>query len=100
METQLHALIILRMETLFHDFCPDTAGSTELRHLFENVVVCVPEEGQTASEIINLEARFDSSLAVSDTISNREGDFLCSRRTGLTDMIAGNGDRIPFRYIL
>jgi hypothetical protein len=46
----------------FHDFRPDAAGSTELRNFFQYIVVCIPEEGQTASEIIDLQASLDGSL--------------------------------------
>ena len=68
--------------------------------LFENVVVSVPEEGQTTREIIDVHAGLDSGINISDTIGNRERDFLRSGGTSLTDMITGNRNRIPFRNVL
>ena len=100
MNTQHHGFRLLGMEAFFHDLSPYAAGSTELRNLFENVVMRIPEEGETASEIIDIEAGLDCRLNIGDTISDGECDFLGSRGTSLADMIAGNGDRIPFRYIL
>ena len=58
------------MEALLHNLCPYAAGCTELCNLLKNVVMSVPEEGETTCEIIDMKASLDSSLAVCDTISN------------------------------
>ena len=100
MNAQHHGLWLLSVETLLHNLCPYAAGSTELGNLLQNVVVSVPEEGQTAGKIIDVQAGLDSSLAVCNTISNGKCDFLGSSGTSLTDMVAGDGNSIPLRYIL
>ena len=60
----------------------------------------IPEEGQTASEIIDLQASLDSSLAVCNTISDSECNFLGSGGTSLTNVVTGNGNGVPLWYIL
>lgn len=59
----------------------------------------VPEEGQTTSKIVNVHTSFDSCFNISDTVSDGESDFLRSGGTSFTDMITGNGDGIPQRYV-
>ena len=59
----------------------------------------VPEEGQTACEFIDLHASFQSCFDVCDTISDGECDFLSSGGACFTDMVAGNGDGVPLRYV-
>ena len=54
---------------------------------------------QTWSEFINLHACFQSCFDVSNTISNGECNFLSSGGTSFTDMIAGNGNGVPLRYV-
>ena len=100
METELHGLVLLSVEALFHDLRPDAAGCAELRNLFEDIVVSVPEERETASEIIDMQASLDGCLAVCDAVRDRECDFLCCRGTSLADMVAGDGDRVPLRDVL
>ena len=100
MNTQHHGLWLLSMEALLHNLCPNATGSTELCNLFEYIVVCIPEEGQTASKIIYVQASLDSSLNICNTISDGECDFLGSGRTSLTDVITGNRDSVPLWNIL
>ena len=47
-----------------------------------------------------MQARLDGRLAVSDTIGDREGDFLGSRGACLADVVTGDGDRVPLRHVL
>jgi len=100
METQLHGLRVLSMETFFQNRSPETTGCTEFSNFFKYVVVSVPEEGQTACEVVDLHACFQSCFDVSNTISNGESDFLRSGGTCFTDMVAGDGNGVPLRYIL
>ena len=60
----------------------------------------VPEEGQTTREIVDVHAGLDGGINVSDTIGDRERDFLRSGGTGLADMVTGNRNRIPLRNVL
>ena len=65
-----------RAKALFHDFSPYTAGSAEFRDFFEHIVVGVPEEGQAAGKIVDIQSGFDGGFAISDAVGDREGDFL------------------------
>src|SRR5574344_1174640 len=67
METQHHGFCFLRMETVFHNLSPNTARSTELGNLFQNIVMCIPEEGQAASKVIYIETCLDRSFNVGNT---------------------------------
>ena len=89
----------LSAESFFHNFSPYTTGSAEFSNFFEYVVMSVPEEGQTTSKIVNVHTSFDSCFNISDTVSDGESDFLRSGGTSFTDMITGNGDGIPQRYV-
>ena len=100
MEAEHHGFSFLCMEAFFHDFRPYAAGSTELSNFFQYVVVGIPEEGQTASESVDVHAGFQGSFYVSDAVGDGEGDFLGSRGTSFTDVVTGNGDGVPFRNVL
>ena len=100
MDAEHHGFRLLCMEALLHDLCPDAAGGTELRDLFENVVVCVPEEGETACERIDAEACLDRSLDVGDAVRNGECNLLRCRGAGLADVVARDGNRVPVRDVL
>ena len=82
-------------KSFFHNFSPYTTGSAEFSNFFEYVVVCIPEEGQTACESINVHTSFDSSFYISDTISNSECDFLGSSGTSFTNVVTRDGNCIP-----
>ena len=100
MEAQHHGFRFLCMEAFLHDFRPYAAGSTELGNFFQYVVVGIPEEGQTASESVDVHAGFQGSFYISDAVGDGEGDFLSSGGACFTDMVAGNGDGVPFRNVL
>ena len=100
MNTKHHGLWLLSVETLLHNLSPYAAGSAELSNFFQNVVMCIPEEGETACEIINVQTSLNSSLAICNTISNGKCNFLRSSRACLTDMITGNRDSIPLWNVL
>ena len=98
-ETQFHGLAGFCMESFLQNGSPQTTGCTEFCNFFEYVVVSVPEEGQTTCEFIDLHASFQSCFDVCDTISDGECDFLSSGGACFTDMVAGNGDGVPLRYV-
>src|SRR5262245_35772828 len=62
--------------------------------------MCVEEEGQPGREIIDREARIDCGLDIGDPVRQRESYFLNSGRSGFTDVITGDRDRIPVRHRL
>ena len=100
MEAEFHGLVLLRAEAVAHDLRPDAAGCTILRDFFEHVVVRVPEEGETARKVVDVESRLDGGIDVGDAVGNRKGDFLGSRRAGFADMVARDGNGVPLRYVL
>ena len=99
-ETQFHGFFVFSVESFFQNCSPQTTGSAEFSDFFEYVVVCIPEEGQTWSEFIDVHASFQSCFDVSDTISDGECDFLSSGGTSFTDVVTGNGDGVPLRNVL
>ena len=99
-ETEFQGLRVFCVESFFQDRSPQTTGSTEFSNFFEYVVVSVPEEGQTWSELIYMHASFQSCFDVCDTISDGECNFLSSGGTCFTDVVAGNGNGVPLRYVL
>src|SRR6185437_3547640 len=74
---------------------PDPAGSPQLRDLLEEIVMDVPEEGETRGEVVDVEAPGDPPLHIGEAVRERERELLCRRRTRFADVITGNGDRIP-----
>ena len=82
-------------KALFHDFSPNAAGSAEFRNFFQHVVMSIPEEGQTSSEIINIQAGFNSRIDIGNAVGDGESDFLGSSRASFTNVIAGNRDGVP-----
>ena len=99
MYAEHHGFRFLSAESFFHNFSPYTTGSAEFSNFFEYVVVSIPEEGQTASESVNVHTSFDSSFYISNAVSDGECDFLRSGGTSFTDMVTGNGDGVPQRNI-
>ena len=90
----------LGLETILHDLGPDAAGCAELRNFLENIVVCVPEEGETSCKVVNVEAGLNGSLDVSDAVCNGECNFLRCCGTSLADVVARDGNRVPVRDVL
>src|SRR6266446_4107857 len=77
-EAQHQRALIFCAEVVRHNLGPEAAGSAIL------------------GEFIYAEARVERGLNVSDAIGKRESDFLDGRRAGLADVIAGDGDGVPF----
>ena len=76
---------------------PQTPGGAELRHLLEEVVVRVEEEGEPSTELIRREARLDGRLAVGNPVRKGESKLLHGGRAGLANVVAGDRDRVPAR---
>src|SRR5574344_1105792 len=99
METQHHGFSFLCMETILHDASPNTTASTILSNFFQYVVMSIPEEGQTACKGINVHTSLQSCFYVSNTISDGECKFLSSGGAGFTNVVTGNGNGVPQRYV-
>ena len=87
-------------EALAHDARPHPAGGAELRHLLEDVVVPVEEEGEPRAELVDLEAGVDRGLHVGDRVGEREAHLLHRRAALLAHVVAGDRDRVPLRHAL
>ena len=60
----------------------------------------VEEEGETGRKVIELQPGGQGCFNVRNAVSEREGHFLSSRRSRFTDVIAGDGNRVPVRNFL
>ena len=74
---------------------PDPAGGTVLGDLLEEVEVGVEEEREPRREGVDVEAAFDRALDVGEAVLEREGELLLGGRAGLSDVVAGDRDRVP-----
>ena len=99
-EAQHRAARILGTEALGHDPVPHPPAGPELGDLLEEVVVPVPEERQPWAEVVDVHAGVDRSLHVGDRVGERERDLLHRGRARLTDVVAGDRDRVPLRDVL
>jgi hypothetical protein len=79
---------------------PDASRGAKLRDLLEEIVVDVPEERQARRKRINVETARYSALDVGKAIRERECELLRRRRSGLSDMVAGDLDRVQLRHML
>ena len=86
-------------EALLHYARPDLARGAELRDLFEEVVVRVEEEREAFAEYVRVLSGLDGGFDVGDAVGEGEGDFLNGGRAGLADVVAGDGDGVPFRDV-
>ncbi len=96
-EAERERLRVRRAEAVAHQRRPEPPGGAELRHLLEEVVVGVEEEGEARAELVRREARLDRCGAVGDPVRERERELLDGRRAGLSDVVAGDRDRVPAR---
>ena len=99
-EAQELRLLVLRAEALRHDPVPHAPRGPELRDLFEEVVVPVPEERQARRELVDVEAGVDRGLHVRDPVRQRERDLLHRGAAGFADVVAGDRDRVPLRDVV
>ena len=60
----------------------------------------VEEKGELRSEIVHLEPSCERRLNIGDGVGECESDLLDGRRTCLTNVITGDGDRIPIWDVL
>src|ERR1700693_9772 len=100
MEAHHERARILRSVTILHVASPNTACGAKLCYFLEEIVVDVPEEGESGCKRIDIEAPRNSALDVGEAVREGEGQFLSRRRAGLPDMVAGNRYRVPLRDVL
>ena len=90
---------ILRAVALLHVPCPDSTRGAELRDLFEEVVVDVPEKRKTRRKHVDVQAACNSAFHIGEAVCKSEGQLLCRGGAGFPDMVTGNRDRIPLRGV-
>ena len=96
-EAERERLRVRGAEAVAHQRRPQPPRGAELRHLLEEVVVRVEEEGEARAELVRRKARLDGRRAVGDPVRERERELLDGRRAGLADVVAGDRDRVPAR---
>ena len=96
-EAERERLRVRGAEPVAHQRRPQSPRGAELRHLLEEVVVRVEEEGEARAELVRREARVDRRCAVGDPVRERERELLDRGRAGLADVVAGDRDRVPAR---
>ena len=79
---------------------PDAPSRPELGDLLEEVVVDVPEEGETGREGIHVQAAADPLLHVREPVLEGEGELLRRGRPRLPYVVAGDGDRVEAGRVL
>src|SRR5215475_978113 len=87
MEAELHRALAYGAETVAHDARPDSACSTILGNLFEEVVVGIEKEGNARDKFLEIEARANSPVNIFNTVAQREREFLKRGRTGFANVI-------------
>ncbi len=95
-EAQRPGARVARAEALFHDPRPEAAGGAEFRHFLDEIVVDVEEEAEPSGKGIDVEPAFHRRIDVSDSVSQGEGDLLRGGAARLADVIAADGDGVPF----
>src|SRR5262249_46010782 len=99
-EPQHHRARILGAEAVTHEAGPEPPRRPKLRHLLEEIVVRVEEEGQLGREVIYPKSRLERSIHVRDAVAEGEGHLLYRGAARFTNVIAGDGDRVPAGHVL
>ena len=99
-ETEEGGLRVLGPEPFGHQLGPHPPGGPILGDLLEQVVVGVPEEAEPGGEGVDVETGGQGGLHVGDAVGDGEGDLLHRRRSGLSDVVAGDGDGVPRGQVL
>ena len=87
-------------EPLAQQLRPQPPRRPELRHLLEEVVVRVEEEGKPLAELVRRQPGLDGRPAVGKAVGEREADLLDGGRAGLADVVAADRDHVPARQPL
>ncbi|HEX2055335.1 MAG TPA: GAF domain-containing protein, partial [Nitrospiraceae bacterium] len=74
------------------------ASRPVLRDLLEEVDLGVEEEAEPRREVVDVEPSLDRLLDVGEPVLQRERELLRRRRSRLSDVVAGDRDRVPARH--
>ena len=79
---------------------PDAARGPIFCQLLEKVVVGVEKEREARGEIVNVQPARDAPAHIFEAIRERERQFLRGGRTRFTNVVARNGNRVPFGQLV
>ena len=96
----IHAARLLGAEPILHETRPHAAGGADLAISLEEVVVDVEEEAQPRGEAVDIHAAFHAVVDVGRPSARVKAKLLSRRRSGFTDVIAADGNRVPARHLL
>ena len=100
MRSEHPALGVLGSVTFAHEPCPYAPTRTELGDFLIKVIVHVPEKGESRREVIYIHPALDTPLDVSQAVGKGKGELLDGRRSGLTNVVAGDADGVPVGIVL
>src|ERR1035437_8400195 len=96
MESQPHRAGILRLEALFDNPGPHSAGRPELGNYLGEVHMRIEKERKPRGKSVHIHfLSVDHVLYIGDTVGQGKSQLLDRRRTGFADMIAADADSVP-----
>lgn len=75
-------------------------GRPVFRDLFQQIVVCIEEEGEPAGKFVDVHPGLQRGLHIGDAVGQGKGDLLRRCGAGLPDVVAGDGNGVPLRHVL
>src|SRR5258705_8533690 len=95
MKSQHRRARIAGLETFTHNSRRKPQRGAILGNLLEQVVMGVEEERKARGKVINIQTSLQRRFNVSDTVRERESDFLHCSRTRFTYVVTANRNRVP-----
>ena len=83
-----------------HHSCPNSSCGAEFADFFKELVVGVEEVGEAWGEGVDVHASYEAGLDIFHAVAEGEGEFLWGRGAGFSDVVAGDGDGVPFWEVL
>ena len=99
MEPEFPGERIFRLIFFSHEFGPYSPCSAKLGNLFKEVIMGCQKKRKARGEGVHLKACFLGSLDIGGSISQGESQFLNSRSSRFSDMVAADAHRVPLRNI-
>ena len=84
---------------VFHDAPPEQARSPKLGDLHIEVHAYPEEEREPPRELVHIHAARQSRLHVLLAVGERERELKCGRRSGLVQVVTGDGDGVESRHV-